>query len=63
LHGRKLCEYVSHRPAEATEVLAGMVERTMQLQCMIQDGIVSISNNKQHVTVESQQWLLSGAIV
>ena len=54
---------VINLPAEATEVLAGMVERTMQLQCMIQDGIVSISNNKQHVTVESQQWLLSGAIV
>lgn len=50
---------VINLPTEATEELAGMVTRTMQLQCMIQDGIISISNGKQHITIEPQQWLLS----
>lgn len=50
---------VINLPAEATDELAGMVKRTMRLQCMIQDGIISISNDKQHVTIEPQEWLLS----
>ncbi len=53
---------VINLPESTTDQLTEMAERTMQLQCMIQDGAISISNNRQHVTIEPQQWLQSGVI-
>jgi uncharacterized protein YaeQ len=46
-------------PAEATQALAGLAERTMQLQCTVQDGTVWITNGDQ--TVEITPVILSAA--
>ena len=40
---------VVNLPKEACEALASMVQRTMQLNCSIQDNEVSISDNEQHI--------------
>lgn len=50
---------VINLPVPATGALAGMAERNMQLQCLIQDGTISINNGKQHITIEPQQWLVN----
>lgn len=39
-------------PAETSQELAALVERTMQLQCMVQDGEVWISTEGARVQVE-----------
>lgn len=39
-------------PKESSDALVAMYERTMQLQCTIQDGGIWISNNKDTVQVE-----------
>lgn len=39
-------------PKETSDALTAMHERTMQLQCTIQDGGIWISNNKDTVQVE-----------
>jgi uncharacterized protein YaeQ len=46
-------------PAEATQALAGLAERTMQLQCMIQDGTAWISSGDN--TVEITPAILNAA--
>ena len=38
------------------ESLATMVERSMRLQCTIQDGDCWISNNKQNIQVDMERW-------
>ena len=53
---------VINLPESTTDQLTEMAERTMKLQCMIQDGVISISNDRRHVSVEPQQWLLSGVM-
>lgn len=39
-------------PAETSQALAGLAERSMQLQCMVQDGEVWISTEQARVLVE-----------
>ena len=39
-------------PAETSQALAGLVDRNMQLQCMVQDGEVWISTEHARVPVE-----------
>ncbi len=46
-------------PAEVTQALAGLAERTMQLQCTIQDGTAWITNGDK--TVEIAPVILSAA--
>lgn len=46
-------------PAAATQALAGLAERTMQLQCTIQDGTAWITNGDK--TVEVAPVVLSAA--
>jgi len=43
--------HVINLPKESCEIMAGMVQRTMQLNCSIQDGEVSISDNKQNIDI------------
>jgi len=43
---------VINLPLESTRALAGLAQRTMQLQCTIQDGLVWLSDGKQSVQVE-----------
>lgn len=39
-------------PQEATESLAGMARRGMSLQITVQDGVVGVADDTQHVQVE-----------
>jgi uncharacterized protein YaeQ len=41
-------------PEESTEALAGLADRNMSLQCTIQDGEISVGNEKELVTITSQ---------
>lgn len=43
-------------PAEATQALAAMAERSMQLQATVHDGVLTIGNDKGTVTLEAQRW-------
>lgn len=43
---------VINLPQESTRAMARLAERTMQLQCTIQDGQVWLSNDKESVQVE-----------
>lgn len=43
---------VMQLPADTSQALATLVERSMQLQCMVQDGEISISTEKTRVAVE-----------
>ena len=38
-------------PAEATQALAGLAQRTMRLQCTVQDGAVSFADDNDRVEV------------
>jgi len=39
-------------PAETSQALASLAERNMRLQCMVQDGEIWISNDKERVPVQ-----------
>ena len=43
-------------PYEATQALAQLAERTMQLQCMVQDGQMTWSGGETLVQVEPVRW-------
>ena len=43
-------------PTEASQQLAGMAERSMQLQATVQDGAVTISGDAGSVVVEPLRW-------
>ena len=43
-------------PTEASQAMAAMAERSMQLQATIQDGAALISRGSQTVTVEPERW-------
>ncbi len=45
---------VYNLPAEATQALAGLAERTMQLQCTLQEGQLWLGNGESSVAVEPQ---------
>lgn len=47
---------VFNLPPEATAALAGLVSRTMRLQCTIQEGQVWLGNGTDTVLVEPQVW-------
>lgn len=48
---------VLNLPAYQTQALAELADRTMQLQCTIQDGLVLITNETAAVQVEPLTWL------
>lgn len=58
---RSLLERLPHlrvlhvRPA-SIEALAALVERTLRLQCTIQDGQVWLGHERQTVEVEIEEW-------
>jgi uncharacterized protein YaeQ len=39
-------------PADATQALAGLAQRTMQLQCTVQDGTVWMGDARQQVQID-----------
>lgn len=43
---------VMQLPATTSQALATLVERSMQLQCMVQDGEIGISTEKTRIAVE-----------
>lgn len=43
-------------PTEASQALAGLAERSMQLQATIQEGALMLSNGSQTVTIEPVRW-------
>ena len=43
---------VVNLPVESTRAIAGLAQRTMQLQCTIQDGQVWLSDGKESVQIE-----------
>jgi len=43
-------------PAEATQALAALAERSMQLQATVQDGALTMSHTRGSVVVEPVRW-------
>lgn len=43
-------------PTEAAQALAGLAERSMQLQATIQEGALMLSNGQQTIEVEPLRW-------
>ncbi|GKS83006.1 YaeQ family protein [Acidovorax sp. SUPP1855] len=43
-------------PAEASQALAALAERSMQLQATVQEGALTLSSNLGSVHVEPQRW-------
>ena len=43
-------------PTEASQALAAMAERSMQLQATIQEGTLMLGNGRQQVDVEPHRW-------
>jgi len=43
-------------PAEASQQLAGLAERSMQLQATIQEGALMLGNGARHVDLEPLRW-------
>jgi uncharacterized protein YaeQ len=43
-------------PAEQAQALAGLAERSMQLQALIQDGALTLSSGQGHVPLEPVRW-------
>lgn len=48
---------VVNLPETATAALAGLAQRTMQLQCTIQEGQVWLSSDSTTVQIEPEVWL------
>lgn len=46
---------VMQLPVETSQALAALVERSMQLQCMVQDGEIWISTETSRIAVELKQ--------
>lgn len=47
---------VLHLPGEMSQALAGLVERTMRLQCTIQDGHIWLGHERETVEVAVTVW-------
>lgn len=43
-------------PTEASQALAALAERSMQLQATIQEGVLMLGNGRQQVDVEPLRW-------
>lgn len=46
---------VFNLPADASEALAGLANRAMNLQCTIQDGQVGLGNESDHLLIEPER--------
>ena len=49
---------VLHVPADAVEQLAALVQRTMRLQCNVQDGQIWLGDTERSVQLEVSAWKL-----
>nr|WP_297355957.1 YaeQ family protein [uncultured Caldimonas sp.] len=49
---------VLHLPAEAVEQIAGLVQRSMRLQCNVQDGQIWLGDGERSVQLEVGVWKL-----
>ena len=47
---------VWHLPAESTQALSALAERSMQLQATVMDGALTLSSNRGSVTLEAERW-------
>ncbi|MDR3411973.1 MAG: YaeQ family protein [Formivibrio sp.] len=47
---------VANIPVDAVQALAGLANRSMQLQCTIQDGQIWLADQLQNVSVELEIW-------
>ena len=43
-------------PTEASQALASFAQRNMQLQATVQEGVLSMSDAKQHLDIECVRW-------
>jgi uncharacterized protein YaeQ len=43
-------------PTEATQALAALAERSMQLQATVMDGALTLSNERGSVSLEPVRW-------
>ena len=43
-------------PSDAAQALAGLAERSMQLQATVQEGVLMLGNDRQHVDIEPRRW-------
>ncbi len=43
-------------PSESAQALQDMAQRSMQLQATVQDGTLSLSDEKQHVEIAPERW-------
>jgi uncharacterized protein YaeQ len=43
-------------PAEATQALAGLAERSMQLQATVMDGVLTLGSTRGSVSLEPERW-------
>lgn len=48
---------VRNLPKDATDALAGLAERSMSLQCTIQEGQIWLSDAQRNVQLEPETWL------
>ena len=43
-------------PSASAQALSGLAQRSMQLQATIQEGVLSLSDGRQHMDLESLRW-------
>ncbi len=43
-------------PTEASQALARLAQRNMQLQASVQEGVLSLSDSQQHLDIECVRW-------
>jgi uncharacterized protein YaeQ len=43
-------------PTEASQTLARLAQRSMQLQATVQEGVLSLSDNTHHIDIECVRW-------
>lgn len=43
-------------PTEASQALAGLCQRSMQVQATVQEGVLCLSDSQRHLNIECQRW-------
>jgi uncharacterized protein YaeQ len=43
-------------PTEAPQALVKLAQRSMQLQATVQEGVLSLSDDKHHIDIECVRW-------
>ncbi|MES2973128.1 MAG: YaeQ family protein [Pseudomonadota bacterium] len=43
-------------PTEASQSLAALAQRSMQLQATVQEGVLSLSDESRHIDIECSRW-------